>query len=117
MESIVRRLQDLKAVCDAEEGELIEGMVVSAGDYVRAVTRHMATKLNFAKLDQKEYGERESELGTSRSRIHEGLITSVKVVNRLCEAHGLEPIYTGENHRYHIAAFAMALVAEIFEMR
>lgn len=33
------------------------------------------------------------------------------------ERSGKEPIYTGENHRYHIAAFAMALVAELFEMR
>ena len=117
MASIVKRLQELKAVCDAEEGELIEQLIVSAGDYVRAVTQHMAAKLNFVELDPKEFGERDSELGTSRSRIHEGLIISVKIVNRLCEEHGLAPIYTGENHRYHIAAFAVLLVAEVFEMR
>lgn len=117
MEKLTEKLYALKKVCDAEEGELIEGMIRSAGDYVRAVTQHMALRLNFTGLEPEEYRTKETDLGTSRSRIHEGLITSVKAVNRLCEVHGLEPIYTGENHRYHIAAFAMALVAELFEMR
>lgn len=106
---------------DADALDLIQKAVVSMADYVREVC-FFETRMSVLS-DTKQYsGE---ELRSEKERIdqkrhdaHESAISGVKLLNRLAEMKGLDPIFCGDiTNRYEIADFCGKCVAEIFEKR
>lgn len=103
--------------CDTEERELIEQMIRCAANYVQAVTEERLARMNLTGLEDSAERENITVKDATRSRCHNAFIDAVNIVNRLCEAHGLSLIYTGEKHRYHYGTFAGQLVSAVFENR
>jgi len=117
MGNITSRLKELSYVCCTDEQELIEQMVHSAADYVRQVVIMESTAMNLAGRDNESYRNKKLETDKTRTQIHNGLISKVDIVNRICEMHDLPPIYDGEEHRRCYGDFAIELVGEIFTER
>ena len=117
MKKITEQLRELAEVCDSDERELIEQMVHSAADYVRQVVVMESTAMNLAGRDAENFRRQRLNTDEARSLIHNGFIADVVVVNRLCQNHGMQPIYTGQDHRRCFGDFAIRLVDEIFNDR
>lgn len=117
MTTLIQQLNSLAAHCDLEEREMIEEMVINAADYVQVVVVMETKAKNFAGRQGNEMRDAVSTSDSARSRIHNSLIARVNAVNRICTAHGLDPIYTGDSERRHYGDFAFALAEEIFRIR
>ena len=110
-----KKLSALAAVCDADERELIEEMVLGAAAYIQIVTEMECKKLNLAGREGEEYRSTVSEADTRRTHLHDSFITQVNIVNRICETHGHDKIYDGTDDRRAYARFALMLVGDIFK--
>ena len=117
MNNLTNRLKELSYVCCTDEQELIEQMVHSAADYVRQVVIMESTSMNLAGRTNEDFRQKKLETDETRSRIHNGLIHKVDIVNRICENHNMPVIYAGDRHRRCYGDFALELVSEIFENR
>lgn len=117
MASLIQQLNSLVAHCDLEEREMIEEMVINAADYVQIVVEMETKAKNFAGRQGSELRDVVSTADSTRSKIHNSLIARVNAVNRICAAHGLDLIYTGDSERRHYGDFAFALSEEIFQAR
>lgn len=117
MNDLRNRIAALCALCDEDERDLIETMIRSAADYVRAVVVMEAAASNYAGREAEQLRTTVAELDRSRRTVHNGLISSVDIVNRICAAHDAPLIYTGDEKRRHYGDFALSLVQEIFEAR
>ena len=115
--TIVEKLKNLSNVCDMDEREILEDMIHNAADYVRQVIIMECSAINFAGREGSEFRDKVTETDTRRSQIHNGLISTVNVVNRIAAIHNHPPIYTGESHRRCYGDFAINLVNEIFNGR
>ncbi len=114
---ISEKLKMLVGICDELERELVEEMIFDAAAYVRQVVIMESTSANFAGREGERYRNAVEETDKRRSEVHNGLINSVNIVNRLCEKYELEPIYTGGEQRRFYGDFAIELVNEIFVNR
>ena len=117
MASLLQQINTLVSLCDEEECECIEEMIISAGNYVQAVTEMETKALNFAKRTGDDFRSIVSAADSRRTNVHNGLISNVNIVNRICAMHGLPEIYTGDSERRHYGDFAQELVNEIFNQR
>ena len=117
MDTIRKRLAALASQCDNDERELIEQMIGNAADYVQTVVKMETIADNVAGRSDTELRSAVSEADHTRTIIHNSLISRVDIVNRICAAHNLPPIYTGDSQRRHYGDFALELVKEIFENR
>lgn len=117
MTTLIQQLNSLAAHCDLDEREMIEEMVINAADYVQAVVAMEAKAKNFAGRQGSEMRDAVSTSDSTRSKIHNSLIARVNAVNRICTAHDLDLIYTGDSERRHYGDFAFALTEEIFRNR
>ena len=114
---IIEKLERLKTECSRPECELIEKMINSAADYVRQVVIMECVAANFAGRENEEYRIKLNSEDSTRTGFHEGLMTAVNIVNRICGMHNLPPIYEGSSARREYGDFAIALVDEIFNGR
>ncbi len=97
----------------------IEDIIDSCGKYIDAVNS-MEAAITCARfrLEPEAYREYIVRLDVNRRRLHEGVIVSIKILNRLCKMAEIEPIYTGDlESRIEIAEFAMQTVNEMFNTR
>lgn len=117
MAIIIEQLHILSSLCDADAKELIENMIRNAADYVQAVIWMETAAANFAGREGDELRSAVAELDKSRSTVHNALISSVNIVNRICDMYGQPPIYFGGEERRRYGDFAMDLIEEIFENR
>ena len=110
----------VNAVGDDEDAiDLVKQLMDAAIGYVKAVY-DMETELPFLSLHLKgeEYKELYSALDRERSNKHEAAIARVKMINRLAEQVGQEPLFDGDpSERLQVAAFCIAVVDEIFQKR
>ena len=114
---ILEKIGQLVAQCSDPEKKLVERMILSASNYVKAVTEMETHALNFVGRPDQELRDVVSESDTARTRAHDSLIASINIVNRICEAHGFDVLYTGDSLRRHYGDFALELVCEIFNQR
>lgn len=114
---ITEKLEKMKSALSIPEREFVEQMIKSAADYVRQVTIMESVAANFAGRENEEYRVKLSTEDSARTGIHNGLITNVNAVNRMCEKYNLPPIYEGSSARREYGDFAIALVDEIFNAR
>ena len=118
MGKILNQLKELSQVCNDEmQREMIEEMIMETAEYVHVVAHMETLNRNFYGRDSAEKrGVVEAE-DHHRSKVHEGMMSSVKSINDLCVRNRLPLIYTGDSERRHYGDFALALVKEIFEER
>ena len=115
--NLMDKLNELINTCDTEERELIQMMIRCAADYVKAVTEERLARMNLTGLEENALREDVTAKDATRSLCHNAFIVATDIVNRICTAHELPLIYTGENHRYHYGTFAGQLVSAVFENR
>lgn len=111
------QINDLAKKCNDIECELIEQMIHNAADYVRAVIIMETAASNIASLDAD--GTREAKQSTDRVRTiaHDAFISSVNIVNRICDKYELRRIYTDGGDRRDYGEFALRIVRDIFASR
>ena len=111
------QINDLAKKCNDMECELIEQMIHNAADYVRAVIIMETAASNIASLDSD--GTREAKQSTDRARTiaHDAFISSVNIVNRICDKHEFRRIYTDGEDRRDYGEFALRIVRDIFASR
>lgn len=113
----LEKISQLTSLCSEPEKKFIERMLLSAANYIQAVAEMETKALNYAGRPAQELRDAVSESDSARTRAHDSLIAAVNVANRICIAHGMEPLYTGDSVRRHYGDFALALTTEIFEQR
>lgn len=99
--------------------EMLENLAVECADYISAVA-NMENSINVARfrLDGEDYRDLIVNLDKSRSRKHNVVISSVKVLNKLCFMHDLDKIYKGDvESRIEIAEFAKDYIDELWKER
>ncbi len=111
------KIRELVDRCNDMERSLIQDMLHNAADYVRAVVIMETAASNLIGLDADEAREAKQSTDRARSIAHDAFISSVNVVNRICDKHGVPRMYTGSTERRSYGDFAMELVANIFTKR
>lgn len=117
MSDLLKQINTLVTFCDEDECECIEEMIISAANYVQAVTEMECKALNFAKRSGDDFRSTVSAADSRRTNVHNGLISNVNIVNRICAMHDLPELYTGSDQRREYGDFAQKLVHEIFTQR
>ena len=117
MSNLLEQINALLQVCDEDECECIEEMIISAGNYVQAVVDMESKALNFARRAGEDFRSVVSSADSKRTNVHNGLISNVNIVNRICIMHDLPELYTGGIERREYGDFAQKLVNEIFTQR
>ena len=117
METLSSKLTALASLCNDTERKMIEEMIISAADYVHAVTVMETKVTNYFGRSSNEKLEAVATSDSWRTGRHESLMTKVNIINRICTNHDMAPIYTGGSHRRQYGDFALRLVKEIFTGR
>ena len=97
----------------------IHDCIDACGHYIESVNsmESVITVLRF-RLEPDEFRERLTEADKRRRTMHNGLIASVTILDRICRMAQIEPIYGGDyEDRLAIADFAMAVTAEMYKTR
>lgn len=115
--SLMEQLEALAKECDTEEQELIEEMIFNAAEYMKAVIVMETTSRNVLGREADEYRGAVTSTDRTRTAVHNGLISAVNIVNRICQNHNCPLIYTGDEQRRRYGDFAMELTTEIFKDR
>ena len=113
----MNKIKELAECCNEMQRRLIKNMIHKAVDYVRAVVVMETAASNIEGLDSADAKELRESTDRARSLAHDAFISSVDVVNRICDKHGVPRIYTGGEHRREYGDFAMELVKDIFANR
>ena len=114
-----KQINNLVQKFSCEDLKILEEMLNQCGQYIEKVN-NMGNLTAVAKfyMDGDEYRERLSNIDKTRCSVHNGLIVSVKLVNKLCQLYNLEPIFYGDiEDRIAVAEFAMEVVTENFTLR
>jgi hypothetical protein len=114
-----KQINSLVQKFSGEDLKTLEEMLNQCGQYIEKVN-NMGNVTAVAKYyaESDEYRELFSNIDKTRSSVHDGLIVSVKLVNKLCQLYNLEPIFNGDTEdRITVAEFAMEVVLENFENR
>ena len=112
-----QQIINLSNGCSSIECNLIEEMILNAADYIRSVIIMETTANNIVKIDGDELREARQSTDRARSISHDAFISSVNVVNRICDKYSIPHIYTGGTERREYGDFAIELVTEIFVNR
>lgn len=97
---------------------LVRDMITNCGTYVQKVVALEAQIITRLADNPEEYRQRIAEMDKQRSVSHNALISSVKIVNRLCRSVDMPPLFLGNiDNRVDVAEFAADLVKEIFQSR
>lgn len=110
------KLNEMLNKFDELDLEALQMMLKNCTDYLDKVVKFVTSPaLIGAKMDGEEKRKAIEQLDVDRHNTHEALISSVKMVNRICQLYGMDPIYDGDMaNRYDIAMFAEKLVSEIY---
>ena len=107
----------LKATKDDQEAtDLILEFINGFSSYVKIVN-DMENLIHIKKLymDPEEFRETLSNINSSRTKIHNSIISGCKVLNRMADQAGLPLIFEGNVEvRHEVARFAGELTLEIF---
>ena len=114
---LLNQIETLTEDCSSEENKLVEKMIFNVAEYVQAVVQMDTTARNLIGREQEELRDAVSTTDRTRTTVHDGLISSLNIVNRICAKHNFPPAYTGDEERRHYGDFAFALVEEIFRSR
>ena len=110
------RMNRMMSEFDELEMDALQMMIKNCTGYIDKVIQYVTSpSLINMKMDGEDRRAAIEQLDIDRHNAHEALISSVKMVNRICQLHHLEPIYDGDiSNRYDIALFAEKLVSEVY---
>lgn len=96
----------------------VEEYIQECGNYIKRVN-DMEAALTVARyrMEPEDYREYIVELDKKRKVAHDSLIASTRLLNKLCNLYGVEPIYSGSDSRIEIADLAKAVVDEMYDTR
>jgi hypothetical protein len=111
-------VSNLKDRNDSDAISLVNETLKNCWKYIQRVNELEAYLLTKSADTPESYQQIVTELDKSRSVSHDSLISSVKIVNRLCIEADLQPIFSGNiENRIEVAEFAMEVALEIFRER
>ena len=105
---------------DSEDAyDLIGECLTSFPEYANAVVRmEVLMPVYQERYDGQEFRDHVTQLDNTRRTYHNAACSSIGILNRICEQHGLEPFADIDvNDRYQVADFVGQFVAEIYEDR
>ena len=108
------KINALIRICTAAERYRIAMMLNNAADYMRSVVIMEVVATRVEELEPEEFREARESTDCTRSNDHTSFIASVDAVNKICDAHGVERIYTGGSVRREYGDFALELVSDVF---
>lgn len=119
--SIKAKIEALKEKVkdDADMLSIVHDLVENSHRYITAVVNmeNSITTMRF-RLDGEDYRQYMQNLDTARRIVHNALISSVKIVNRLCNEEKIELIYEGDiTDRFKVGSLAMEIVDDYFKNR
>lgn len=98
--------------------ESVENVINDAAKYIEKVAAMESAMLSARfRMEPEDYREFIINLDRSRKITHDALIASIRLVNRICGAYGVEKIYTGPMERIPIAEFGKEVVDCFFSQR
>lgn len=112
--------QDFQKFFDGDSNdayEVLESSLFSLVDYQNTVIR-MTSMMTIwrARYDGQELRDRITDIDQRRRIAHEHAITNCNILNRVCDAYGVEPIVDIDtSDRYQVADFAGKFCAEVYE--
>ncbi|SHK36534.1 Protein of unknown function [Clostridium cavendishii DSM 21758] len=111
--SVVSKTDDFECL------DIMEELIKSASDYVRRVNvLEIGLMVGKYNKDGDEYRKYVDKLDKQKSNAHSGLISNVKIINRLCRNNNLPLIYEGnEEDKIEVADFAKNVVNELFNIQ
>lgn len=117
-ESVIIKLVE---VYKDDEGMLfmISNTLKSCSKYVDLINQQeiLVTVDKYA-LSKEVLLERIKSLDNQRRATHNGIISGLKLINRLCDSNNIDKFYSGdEEDRYQVADFAMELTNNAFVNR
>ena len=103
----------------ADDLEALDDAMTSFREYVNKVDiGEQQIMLAAVRFEGDEYREMVSRYDRNRHDQHETAIVNVRLVNRLAELYGVEPLFTGDDKdRLAVADFALDVVIQIFQNR
>ncbi len=121
--SIIKNLITLHNT-DKETLDIIQDCLHSFEQYHSAIYE-METKMriySYESMDADEYKTMVEEMDRRRTRMHNSVLASVNILNRLAESQNLAPVYDGtvseeKPHRREVANAVLAYVEEAIKNR
>ena len=110
----MKEINELLPKCTHIQRKMVADMILSAAEYVRAVTIMETARANVADRDAEEARELKESTDRARSNAHNDLIACVNAVNRICDKHGVPRVYTGGEARREYGDFALSIVSSVF---
>lgn len=104
---------------DKDALDIIADSVASYADYISHVHKMETSILGLRfRLEPEAFRAAVSNLDSTRSLLHNGVIASTKVLNRLAALSNLSPFFSGDiSDRLQVADFAKDVVFNVFENR
>ena len=99
--------------------EALDDAMTSFREYVNKVDAgEQQIKLAAVRFEGEEYREMITQYDRNRHNQHESAIANVRLVNRLAQIYGVNPLFTGDDqNRLEIADFCIDVVVKIFNNR
>lgn len=115
--TLTEKLEALLHAFRPEDREDIAKLIIAAADYVRAVAVMLTESRNFFGRTEEDRRTAAEAADRHRTICHNAFIDRTNLVNRMCAAYGLEPLYTGGPERREYGSFAMELVSAMVASR
>lgn len=115
------KIRALMTACKDDPDDL--DFITSRVDKFREYVNHIAfmeiqmDRMRINDITGAEWRDKVQDLDKGRRICHDAAIAAVNQLNRLAEAEGVDPIYTGPDDRTSIGEFCMAAVSDYFETR
>lgn len=129
IETLLEAIRDdekLEPADRAARHDLVDECVKSYVSYHNeAVSQGQSLALQRFRMDFDQYAEYVARLHEQRKELHKNMIDHTVILNRLCEDHGIDPIYKGRldtsrgrddaDTRFGVAAFGEELCRDLFK--
>lgn len=115
--NLEKKLELLLHTFEPEDREEIGKLITTAADYVRAVAVMLAESRNYCGRTGEDLRTAAEAADRQRSICHNAFIDRTNLINRMCAAYHLEPLYTGGEARREYGDFALELVSAMFRSR
>ena len=116
--TLIERINQSEDSEKREYLQAVETMIGDCGKYIERVSVMEAAQATARfRLEADEYKELIVRLDRARKSAYDGMMVSVKLVDRVCALMGVEKVYGGPDERILIADFAGEVVKEYFDER
>lgn len=119
LKELIRKLSTSNKAEDLENFKDLDIIIPSFHAYVDTVIRNESELLiHGSSLEGQEYRDKIAQYDKDRHGCHETAIINVRVINRLAEKYGIQPVFKGDdNQRHQVADFCLELDSYLFRNR